>query len=122
MTTHDWRTRLEAGDPALDGGLDANEAAEIRRRMLAAVQPAPPQAWPWPRPLFVAATLALTIGVGAAAGRRLGPPPDPSPTSPSAIEIAETMDERRQLQFSTPGGTRIIWVFDPQFTMKETMP
>ena len=30
--------------------------------------------------------------------------------------------ERRQLQFATPGGTRIIWTFDPDFSVKETDP
>jgi hypothetical protein len=24
---------------------------------------------------------------------------------------------RRQLQFATPGGTRIIWVFNPDFSL-----
>jgi hypothetical protein len=121
MTTHDWRTRLRAGDPALDGDLDVEAAAEIRRRILAAVQPATLQTWPWPRPMLVAATLALTIAAGAAAGRQLAPPTADTATR-AAVQGAGTTDERRQLQFSTPGGTRIIWVFDPQFTMKETMP
>jgi hypothetical protein len=30
--------------------------------------------------------------------------------------------ERQQLQFATPGGTRIIWVFDSQFDVKGTLP
>ena len=30
--------------------------------------------------------------------------------------------DRQQLQFSTPGGTRIIWVFDPAFEVKGTLP
>ena len=32
--------------------------------------------------------------------------------------------ERRQLQFATPGGTRIIWTLDPQFKLpdSEVMP
>ena len=28
----------------------------------------------------------------------------------------------RQLQFATPGGTRIIWHFDPEFSMRGTLP
>jgi hypothetical protein len=122
MTTYDWRARLRAGDPALDGGLDVEAAAEMRRRILTAVHQAAPQPWLWPRPLLVAATLALTIAGGAAAGRQLTLPADPRATTRAAAQGAEALDERRQLQFSTPGGTRIIWVFDPQFTMKETMP
>jgi len=30
--------------------------------------------------------------------------------------------QRQQLHFSTPGGTRIIWVFDPGFEVKGTLP
>jgi hypothetical protein len=30
--------------------------------------------------------------------------------------------DRRQLQFSTPGGTRIIWIFDQNFRLQESMP
>jgi len=122
MTTYDWRARLQAGDPALDGGLDMEAAAEMRRRILTAVHQAAAQPWLWPRPLLVAATLALTIAGGAAAGRQLTPPADSRATTRAAVKGAEALDERRQLQFSTPGGTRIIWVFDPQFTIKETMP
>jgi hypothetical protein len=27
--------------------------------------------------------------------------------------------ERRQVQFSTPGGTRVIWTLDPEFELRE---
>jgi hypothetical protein len=38
-------------------------------------------------------------------------------------EFAEGEDaERQQLHFRTPGGTRIIWVFDSQFEAKGTLP
>ena len=30
--------------------------------------------------------------------------------------------ETRQLQFATPGGTRIIWVFNSEFDLKESIP
>jgi hypothetical protein len=30
--------------------------------------------------------------------------------------------ERRQLQFVTPGGTRIIWTFNSEFELSETLP
>jgi hypothetical protein len=41
--------------------------------------------------------------------------------------LASATDEtpataRQQLHFSTPGGTRIIWVFDPGFEVKGTLP
>ncbi len=30
--------------------------------------------------------------------------------------------ERRQVQFATPGGTRIIWTIDPEFRLNEVIP
>ena len=33
----------------------------------------------------------------------------------ASAQTALRLAERRQLQFATPGGTRIIWVFDPEF-------
>ena len=40
-------------------------------------------------------------------------------------EILRDVDpagERRQLQFDTPGGTRIIWIFNSEFDLKATNP
>jgi hypothetical protein len=34
----------------------------------------------------------------------------------------QTESGKRQLQFATPGGTRIIWVFDSDFEVKGTLP
>jgi hypothetical protein len=47
--------------------------------------------------------------------------------APADLRLAATIDEspapaRQQLHFSTPGGTRIIWVFDPGFEVKGTLP
>jgi hypothetical protein len=120
MTTHDWRARLRDGDP-WDGDLAAAAAAEVRQHVLRAVVGAPASLRLWPRPLAVGATLAFVVAAGAAAGRQLRP--SAATELPRvATARAEAAEERRQLQFSTPGGTRIIWVFDPQFTMKESMP
>jgi hypothetical protein len=121
MSTNDWRIRLGDGDPAREARLDPAAAAHMRRRVLAAVQPAFARAWAWPPPVTVAATVALMIGAGAAAGLQL-PMQEPVPESAPSRAAREAADRTRQLQFSTPGGTRIIWVFDPQFTLKETMP
>jgi hypothetical protein len=41
---------------------------------------------------------------------------------PPGTALLEDNGERRQLQFATPGGTRIIWVFNSEFEMRETMP
>ena len=68
----------------------------------------------WPRALPVAAVVVLMIAAGAAAGRRLNGP-DPASVRQEAARPADDLQERRQVQFSTPGGTRIIWTIDPNF-------
>jgi hypothetical protein len=86
----------------------------------AAAKPAPAPSW-WGQSLAVAALLALMVGAGLLAGRQAAEREDLMP--PIALEDPPPDGgERRQLQFSTPGGTRIIWVFDPGFDLKETMP
>jgi hypothetical protein len=56
---------------------------------------------------MVAATVAATLLAGVLIGRRL-----PHDDLPRASEPA-----RRQVQFDTPGGTRIIWVINPDFDL-----
>ena len=55
----------------------------------------------------VAATLAAGVLIGAAVA------------APGAGQhrAAEAATDRRQVQFDTPGGTRIIWVIDPDFDL-----
>jgi hypothetical protein len=113
------KTALVGGDPiAREGELAASDADAMRRAVVAAAE-AHASAPFWPRPLFLAATVAVTIVVGVALGARLPQRAQPPPAAQLALSepAASTtrVDERRQLQFATPGGTRIIWVFDPAF-------
>ena len=90
----------------------------MRRAVVAAAETQVSAAF-WPRPMFLAATVAVTIVVGVALGaglpqRALRPPAAGLALSEPAASTTR-VDERRQLQFATPGGTRIIWVFDPEF-------
>ena len=39
-----------------------------------------------------------------------------------AIDAGGGDGDRRQLQFATPGGTRIIWIFDQNLRLQESMP
>ena len=112
---------MREGDPLTrDPGLSEAEASAIRRRVVseAAGQPARRVAW---RDAFaIAAAIALVIAVGLTSGRRLSAPS----VAPGGTAVADSSRpaERRQLQFSTPGGTRIIWTFDSDFSVKETNP
>jgi hypothetical protein len=109
---------LREGDPiAREGGMSAGDISRMRRAVVAAADhESAMTAW-WPRPILVAATVAVTIVAGVIVGRRL-PSHDAAiadlAREPSSRTAASA--ERRQLQFASPGGTRIIWVFDPEFT------
>jgi hypothetical protein len=65
-------------------------------------------------------SLTLMLLTGVAGGRRM-----PLRVAAPADPVSGTADgggERRQVQFSTPGGTRIIWTIDPDFTLHEVRP
>jgi hypothetical protein len=101
--------QLRDGDPLADvPSLPPSDVQRIRRAVMdEAVRPAPP--W-WPRPIIVAATVAATLAAGVAIGHRL-------PRGDTIVQPEPTESDRRQVQFATPGGTRIIWVIDPDFDL-----
>ena len=77
----------------------------------------------WKRPVAIAAMGVLLIAVGMTSGRRLdlsvsvrSPLIDRTSRGPSDAAVRS----KRQLQFATPGGTRVIWVFDPDLHLKGT--
>jgi hypothetical protein len=117
-----WQTLLREHDPAGDARLPSHDIEAIRRAAAAAARETRPAAVQWQRPLAMAAVVVLMVGSGVIAGRRaasrqpaVAPAAEPSPAQAGALE-------QRQLQFATPGGTRIIWVFNPEFDLKETTP
>jgi hypothetical protein len=120
------RELLQESDPVRDGpGLSATDAREIRRAMLGAMETMPSLFFP--RTLPVAALVVVMIVAGATAGRRLTAPPSAQTASGAGGTSADQLNpgsplERRQVQFATPGGTRIIWTIDPNFQMREVMP
>jgi hypothetical protein len=114
----DLKQLLADGDPvAREAGSSPIEAAGMRRVILAAVvEPAPqPVAGSWPRPFVMAAAVAACLLIGVSVGLRLNPEPPTQPAKPSAG--ADAQGERRQLQFVTTGGTRIIWTFHEHFEL-----
>ena len=126
MTT--WKARLRDADAALARELSPEESQRLRRSVVAAAS-AGAQARRWSLPFaltagsLVAASAALVLtaaltspaaqtsaGTRVDAGHELTVEGSPAETGP------------RQLHFSTPGGTRIIWVFDADFEVKGTLP
>jgi hypothetical protein len=126
----DWRTVVrEVNAHDEEDRLSAHETEEMRRVVLAAASTATPEpaGWSWMRPMVVAATVIAMIAVGVAAGLRFNlsitsetPIAQPGESNPSTqVPVATTPN--RQLQFLTPGGTRIIWVFNSELDLKATL-
>jgi hypothetical protein len=115
----DWRTHLrEAVEDTGDDTLSPNDALAMRRVVVAAVQADAEVSFAWRIPLAVGAVLTLMVVSGIVAGRWMPVSDDEHAViTPSASGGGE----RRQVQFSTPGGTRIIWTIDPKFQLNEVI-
>lgn len=124
----DFTTLLRDGDPVRgDGELSPADAQRMRRAIVAASREPAPARTPWQRPFAIAATAALLVAVGTMAGHRAMDETTEQPIGPVTAEAPLTAggsadSDRRQLQFATPGGTRIIWIFDQNLRLKESMP
>ena len=119
---------LRDADPLReDEGLSPADAQAIRRRMFASVQPKFFAIPAWQRPFAVTAVVALMVAVGVVTGRRMTndeaiPPTVPRTASTVPAGGSSAGSEMRQLQFASPGGTRIIWIFDQNVRLQESMP
>ena len=126
----DWKTRLRDSDPARHAEMSALDVQRIRSVVLAAARDADRSAgFTWPR-AFIVATAALTI-ICAVALVALQQNIDEtrreaavlaSEASDTGLDGPRGVVQKQQLQFATPGGTRIIWVFDSEFDIKGTLP
>lgn len=105
------RDLLRRGDPAGDGAQpSAEEWSRVRRRILAAeaAGAAPARSWRelrWATALAAAAILVLFAVAPDA--------PRPAPLAPAAPAAPSASSGERQIHFQTSGGTRIIWVLQP---------
>ncbi len=125
---------LRDGDPLNPQNKDDREPTElspadvqvIRRAMLEAAQTRSTTGSVWQRPLAWAAVAVVLIGVGGVAGHRVNERASSEPRAVDTGWVAERSGSSgemspRQVQFSTPGGTRIIWILDPNSTVQESM-
>ena len=122
-----WQQLLRDGDPVpRDTSLNGEDVDRMRRSMLNT--DAVPLRAPWlPRMALagaVAAALVAAVWVERA-GRHPGPAAEPytggglsRSGGPESTPGTFAPAERRQVQFATPGGTRVIWVFDSTFDMR----
>jgi hypothetical protein len=109
----DIRSMLQNGDPiAREGDLSAADSGDLRRRLQSADTQAPPTRRRALAPLT--ATLVLLIVGGVWITRRAVPQSPPQAFPSVAVESGRQPVGLRQLQFITPGGTRVFWTFHPQ--------
>ncbi|HSN85873.1 MAG TPA: hypothetical protein VL025_03900 [Thermoanaerobaculia bacterium] len=99
-----FRDRLRQGDPARP--MAPEEAGRIRQIVLReaarGVAPEPEQRpFRWQFAAAMASAVALAVSLGW--GLRERP----------EVTVPEELARPRQIQFETPGGTRIIWVLQP---------
>jgi hypothetical protein len=114
----DLKQLLVDGDPiAREPGMSDADVQAMRRTIVveARRQPAPsPMSW-WPRPLALGAALAACLVLGISIGMRLGD--NASSIASSRAVVPSVRDVRRQLQMTSPGGTRIIWTFHQELDL-----
>ena len=106
---------LKQADPAASEPPLAPDDLQRMRRVVIATLPEQSPVF-WPRPLIVMATLALALASSVAIGRRL-PPPHTTPPGKVVTQPLTQAGSVSQLEFTTPGGTRIIWTFEPDFKL-----
>jgi len=109
-----WQTSLRDGDPiAREPALSPADVERMRRRVLAGETRSPSMG----RALAIALSGALALVIGIGAWWSGAAPPAPADTA-AAAGSNESENVRRQLQFATPGGTRVIWIFDSNFDVR----
>lgn len=117
----DLRKQLIDGDPvAREPELDAFHAQTMRRRVVLEARAererssgAFTRAW-WLQPIAVAAAIAVCLVAAVAVGIRIN---QPEPGVARSSRDRQDRPQTRQLQFATPGGTRIIWTFHQEFEL-----
>jgi hypothetical protein len=103
------RELLRQGDPLeADRGLGADELTRMRRRIVAEAATHRTRFFR-PMPAFAAAAMVVLMLVIGWEFLRSEDPVTPVEST------AESDRQTRQIQFSTPGGTRIIWLLDSEF-------
>lgn len=107
--SRDLSEELRTTDPvAREPGLSLAEVQVMRRTLVAAAKETRHAAWS-PRTATWTVAIVLTLAVGIFISSLFGPTTE-QPIRPEA-------DQQRQLQFETPGGTRVVWVLNPQLDL-----
>ena len=126
--TH-WKDRLLEADRELVREMSPGEVQRLRRTIVAEAASAARSGRRLSLPFVLtagsltAAAAALVLSTITALPGAMAPAAGELAASrESAPDTPDTGNGRQQLQFATPGGTRIIWVFDAEFEVKGTLP
>ena len=123
-----WKDRLLEADRALTSELSAEETQRLRRTVVAEAASAVRSRHRWSLPFLLtagsltAASAALVLSAVTALPGATAPPAGDLAVAGEIAPRRRRCGGRQQLQFATPGGTRIIWVFDAEFEVKGTLP
>ena len=109
-----WRQLLLEHDSGSER-LDGPTAARMRRVVTRAATDAVTVRTVWPMRVALAGFAGVVLALSMFGTAHSTDSSEPS-LAPGATR------ERRQIQFATPGGTRIIWELNSQFTLMETLP
>jgi hypothetical protein len=107
----DLRERLQTDDPlAHEPPLGAIEVETMRRRIVGYEPESRPR---WSITAMLAVALVALLGLGAALTR-----PIAGTDAPSLDHASGGGSHLRQFQMQTPGGTRVIWIINPDFQLR----
>jgi hypothetical protein len=111
------RDRLKRADPvAHESPPSSADAQQMRATVLSAVEESQPAFPRWHRTAWAIVAIA-SVSVIVGIERWSEPtqfPSDEQRAVRADADMAQTSSPR-QMQFQTPGGTRVIWVFNPDF-------
>jgi hypothetical protein len=109
----DLSTRLRDADPVhAEPGLTAADLRVIRQTLVGAARMSATRGAGW-RTVAIVSAAALMLASAIVLERRRPADDAAGHDRDAANRLAS--GARRQLQFATPGGTRVIWVFDSRF-------
>jgi hypothetical protein len=113
----DLKQRLVEGDPVSREPRMSDADVQAMRRMIVVEARRQPAVAPmsWPNPLALAGALAACLVLGISIGMRLSDKGALVNASRPAGPVPQ--DVRRQLQITSPGGTRIIWTFHQELDL-----
>jgi hypothetical protein len=122
-TNQDLAALLKAADPvSREPGLSQSETARMRQAVLHAHGESEPRVSNWLRMSAAGAVAALLVIAGTIFDLEMTPTQRLPEKQKAGVAGSDEVGERRQVQFATPGGTRIIWTLNPEFKVGGLAP